>query len=389
MRFEDRSLSAGGGAAIGKEREAGRTRSRHAREPAMGHSLPPSIPVTAKTSPSQPRIIIEAAERRVVAGIPAQHAASEICDLFKALAVQDDGGLCRASAGTADRDDGLFLRQFIRSFGEFRQGNADRRCDMTQWPDDFIGLAHIDDLNACCMLFEPLRRDFPYAGESQAQGRPIRLGRRNAALGLAAAQIGGHGNIDLLGVRQSEIGEIADKIGLAERAAYPWIIALLLVHRRCRRAAIVMRRQEQTIVRQREDLLLDRMIELLRITMLKIGSPTAAYQQRVTGESARKIVENIGETAIGMARRRADFERARAELDHVAMLEISIRAFGTARARKRDLAAKPLLQEPGAGDMIGMDMRVQSPKQFEPELADEGSVAPHLLEHRIDEHAGA
>jgi hypothetical protein len=63
-----------------------------------------------------------------------------------------------------------------------------------------------------------------------------------------------------------------------------------------------------------------------------------------------------------------------------------VRAGGAARLGERDLAAQPLLQERGAGHVVGMDVRLQRPQQLEPELADQGGVAPHLLEHRIDQH---
>ena len=50
------------------------------------------------------------------------------------------------------------------------------------------------------------------------------------------------------------------------------------------------------------------------------------------------------------------------------------------------LAAELLLQEPGAGHVVGMDMGLERPLQPEPQLVDQGGVAPHLLEHRIDQH---
>ena len=36
--------------------------------------------------------------------------------------------------------------------------------------------------------------------------------------------------------------------------------------------------------------------------------------------------------------------------------------------------------------MIGMDVGLERPLQPQPELVDQGRVAPHLLEHRIDQH---
>src|SRR5690606_5696144 len=53
--------------------------------------------------------------------------------------------------------------------------------------------------------------------------------------------------------------------------------------------------------------------------------------------------------------------------------------------RQGDAAAEALAQQPGRGDVIGMDVRLQRPLQLEPELLDERGVPAGLLEHRIDE----
>src|SRR3954463_1442155 len=36
--------------------------------------------------------------------------------------------------------------------------------------------------------------------------------------------------------------------------------------------------------------------------------------------------------------------------------------------------------------MIGMDMRLDRPNELQAELGDEGCVAAHLFEHRVDQH---
>ena len=87
-----------------------------------------------------------------------------------------------------------------------------------------------------------------------------------------------------------------------------------------------------------------------------------------------------------MAGSRARFEAPSAKADFLPRLEIAVGALRAARARQRDAAAKPLLQQPGTGDVVGVQMRLQRPRQPKAQLLDERDVAPRLLEHRIDQH---
>jgi len=82
----------------------------------------------------------------------------------------------------------------------------------------------------------------------------------------------------------------------------------------------------------------------------------------------------------------AHLERAAAEGDPVAVLQQPVRARRPARLGQRDLAVLALLQEPGAGHVVGMDVRLERPQQCKIQLGDQRRVAPHLLEHRIDQH---
>ncbi len=67
------------------------------------------------------------------------------------------------------------------------------------------------------------------------------------------------------------------------------------------------------------------------------------------------------------------------------MLEQAVGAFGSAGAGQRDAAAQALAQQPGAGDVVGMHMRLQRPGQPQAEFADQGRVTPRLLEDRVDQ----
>src|ERR1700719_4623103 len=60
-----------------------------------------------------------AAFDRVAFGAPAQHAAGQIGDILEAGLLQDVGGLRRAAAGAAHRDDRPVMAQFGGALGQF------------------------------------------------------------------------------------------------------------------------------------------------------------------------------------------------------------------------------------------------------------------------------
>ena len=187
-------------------------------------------------------------------------------------------------------------------------------------------------------------------------------------------------------MRQVEVLHVADIVALADLAAKPRIELLLLGDAGRGEAAIVVRRIEQAGLGQREDARAHRAVERARVALLEVGAARAADQHAVAGEGHALVVEHVGDAAVGVAGRRPHLERAAAEGHAVAVWQQPIGARGAARLGERDLAAEPLLQQPGAGHVVGMDMGLERPQQLEPELVDQGGVAPHLLEHRIDQH---
>ena len=87
-----------------------------------------------------------------------------------------------------------------------------------------------------------------------------------------------------------------------------------------------------------------------------------------------------------MPRRGAHQQPPSAERDDVVLGKIAVRALGAARRRQHDLAAGALLQQPGAGHMVGVNMGFERRDQIEAEFAEQRRIPPHLLEHRIDQH---
>ena len=144
-------------------------------------------------------------------------------------------------------------------------------------------------------------------------------GAAGLVAGLAAAQVGRHRLVDLLGMRQVEVLHVADIVALADLAAQARIELLLLGDAGRGEPAIVVRRIEQAGLGQREDARAHRAIERARVALLEVGAARAADQDAVAGEGHALVVEHVGDAAVGVAGRRAHFERAPAERDAVAV----------------------------------------------------------------------
>src|SRR5437867_13002895 len=76
-----------------------------------------------------------------------------------------------------------------------------------------------------------------------------------------------------------------------------------------------------------------------------------------------------------MPRRPAHFQMAPTEYDLVAVVDIAIGTRGAGLRGKRDRAAELLLQQPSAGHVISMHVRVDGGDQLEVELAQQRGVA--------------
>ena len=154
------------------------------------------------------------------------------------------------------------------------------------------------------------------------------------ALGLAAFEVGRHRDIELFRVRQVQIVHVAGEIGFAGLAAEARVEMPLLADAGRGQPAIIMRRIEQTIVGQGEDLLMHRAVHRARIALLEIGPAAAADQQAIAGEGHAPVVEHIGQAAAGMARRLAHLQIAPAKGDHVVGHQIAVGPRGAAVGRQ-------------------------------------------------------
>ena len=147
-----------------------------------------------------------------------------------------------------------------------------------------------------------------------------------------------------------------------------------------------MRGIQEAIVGKGKDLRAHRAEDRPRIAFLEIGAAAAADEQAIARERHALVVEHVGDAAVRVARRLAHLQVVAAEADHVGVREIAVSALGAAFRADRDAASDAVLQQPRAGDVVRVHVRVERELEIEAELVDERRVAQRLVEHRIDQH---
>ena len=190
-------------------------------------------------------------------------------------------------------------------------------------------------------------------------------------------------------MRQAQVRHVSGEIVLAEFTAQAWIEAPLLTYARDGQATIIVRGIQQAGLRQRENPVVDRPEHRPRVAMLKIRPAGAPDQQTIAGKRHGFVAEHEADTTIRMTWRPAHFEITRAELATVTVAQIAVRAFGAARRRYRNPAARVLLEQPCAGDVIGMNVSVHRIKQAQPKLVEQCAIPAYLFEYRIDQYRSA
>ena len=150
---------------------------------------------------------------------------------------------------------------------------------------------------------------------------------------------------------------------------------------------VVVSGEDQTVARQRENLLRDRVIERGGVTVLEIGPPTAVDQQGVAGEGAKTIglIDQVGMVGIGVPRRKQRLKLERADGQGLVLGDADVSTRKAVHGGVRDLGAGKAAQIAGRGDMVRMHMRLQRIGQFEIQFLKCGKVAFDRFEDRIDE----
>ncbi len=100
---------------------------------------------------------------------------------------------------------------------------------------------------------------------------------------LAAQAVGGNGDVDLLWIGQVQRGHNLDEL-IHGLSGQPRVALALLADGADVAVMIIVRRVDQAIVGQGEQLFGDRTVQRLRVASLEIGSAGAVDQQRVAGE---------------------------------------------------------------------------------------------------------
>lgn len=139
---------------------------------------------------------------------------------------------------------------------------------------------------------------------------------------------------------------------------------------------------EQTeIVRQRENLRLNRVEQCFRAAFLEVCPTAAADEDCITGKGDALLLHDEGNTAVGVAWCWYRNQLVPSKLDRLAIGQpaVGIRSGMLSDDAKR--AWQQLLEISGARNVVGMTMSVQGELQLETELFDQDCIAWRLLEH--------
>ena len=179
---------------------------------------------------------------------------------------------------------------------------------------------------------------------------------------------------------------MADEIPLGGVAAQPCVEGLLFGHGGDTPTGVVVAGIEHAGFRQRQQLLGDGVPEGVGIALLKVAAAATTYEQRITAEGHRLIIEHEAEAAIGMPRGGTDLQSAAAEVDAIPMGQGPADVLGAGGGGQADGTAGGLVHQPAAGHVIGMGMGVDRGHQLDAQFADQGEIATVLLEDRVDDH---
>ena len=181
------------------------------------------------------------------------------------------------------------------------------------------------------------------------------------------------------------MAHVPGKIGEIDRFSETRVVQLFFHHRGHGHAAIVVPRVEKALVRQGEYLVVHGTEKCGRAAALKIGAARTADQQAVAGERHAFIVEHKSHATGRMPGRGARLEAASAEFDALPRNQHAVGAGRATRARDANHGAGARAQCRGAGDVVRMHVGIEHRRKREFQVGNEGQVAPHVLEHRIDD----
>ena len=195
------------------------------------------------------------------------------------------------------------------------------------------------------MILQPLGLDLPDPGERVGERSPRGfVGGRRVVTRSATVQIRRHRDVELLRMCEPEVVHVARKIVLVEITPETRVVSPFLGNAGHGQPAVVVCGIQKTVVRQGENLLVNRTVHYPRISLLEIRAAATTDEQTVAGESLARVVEHEGHASIGVAGCCARLEMVFSEVDLLTMLQKSVCAFGAARRRNGISASGTLLQ---------------------------------------------
>ena len=206
--------------------------------------------------------------------------------------------------------------------------------------------------------------------------------RLDVALRQADLQVGRHGHVHHLRVRQVQVVHqrhvFLDVGHLEARVEAP-----LLADGADRVALVVVARIDQRLVGQRQQLVEQRVVGGTGVAVLEIGAAGAADQQGVAGE--HPVRHQIAVGLIGVAGRIDRLEADALDIDVVAVRDADRDHVRPAFLAHHGGTAGAVAQRAEAGDVVGVHVGVERLDQLEVEFAEQRQVTLDLVQHRIDD----
>mmetsp|Transcript_21532 Transcript_21532/g.47023 ORF Transcript_21532/g.47023 Transcript_21532/m.47023 type:complete len:318 (+) Transcript_21532:329-1282(+) len=191
--------------------------------------------------------------------------------------------------------------------------------------------------------------------------------------------------VNLSRVWQIQIGHDLCKFLLA--FGQPWVCDFLGLDGGAQPPLVVVRRVDDGVVWQREELVVDRVVEVGGRSLLEVGAAAAADEQHIAREDGAQRLAHERDAAVGVPRRREHAQQRPAvrPADALALLEHHVRLGARCGGDGGAQPAHALLQLARASDVVRVAVRVQSLRQRQALRRDHLQVAIHLLEDGVDD----
>ncbi len=206
---------------------------------------------------------------------------------------------------------------------------------------------------------------------------------RARRLACAAFEVGRDRLVDARGHRQVEIVHDGKEL-LAGLAGDASVEAPFLADAAHPAPLVVVRRIDEDLLVEREELLGNARPERLRAAVLEVGTSTAADKQSVAGEDP--VAPQVRDASRRMPGGGDRENFLVAEEDHVAVTEQAVVALRMAVPAHRRLRARGLFERVRGGHVIGVHVGLERVLEREAVLAQQAHVALDLLGDRIDQH---